>query len=132
MSIDTTKEIPSIKAQLKGVTDKELSKERLLDTYLTDTRTVYTILRSVSASGMTRHISLVVAGVGVDGKPDINDITYHAARAMGDKLQERNGHRTIRVNGCGMDMGFHLVYSLSSVLFAGEERAGYKLAQRWL
>jgi len=31
-----------------------------------------------------------------------------------------------------MDMGFHLVYSLSSVLFAGEHRAGYKLSHRWL
>lgn len=132
MSIDTTKEIPSIKAQLKGVTDKELSKERLLDTYLTDTRTVYTILRSVSASGMTRHISLVVAGIGADGKPDIHDITYHASKVLGDKLQERNGHRTIKVNGCGMDMGFSVVYNLSSVLFAGQERAGYELKQRWI
>jgi hypothetical protein len=130
----TIKEIPSIKAQLKGVTDKELSKETLLNDYFNglERPIVYTILRSVSASGMTRHISLVIAGIGVDGKPDIHDITYHAAQAMGDKLQERNGHRTIRVNGCGMDMGFHLVYNLSSVLFAGQERAGYKLAQRWL
>jgi hypothetical protein len=122
----------TIEAQLKGITDQELNKQRLLDTYFTDTNTVYTILRSVSASGMTRHISLVVAGIGVDGKPDLYDITYNAAMAMGDKLQERNGHRTIKVNGCGMDMGFHLVYSLSSVLFAGQERAGYKLSQRWL
>ncbi len=112
--------------------DQALSKERLLEEYLTDTRTVYTVLRSVSASGMTRHISLVVAGVGNDGKPAVYDITYHASKVLGEKLQERNGHRTIRVNGCGMDMGFHLVYELSSVLFAGQDRAGYVLSQRWL
>jgi hypothetical protein len=119
----------SIKAQLKGITDKELSKETLLNDYFNgeDRATVYTVLRSVSSSGMTRHISLKVASGG-----DILDITYLAAQAMGDKLHERNGWNTIRVNGCGMDMGFHLVYNLSSVLFAGQERAGYKLAQRWL
>jgi hypothetical protein len=118
----------TIAAQLKGVTDKELSKETLLKDYFNgDTFTVYTILRSVSASGMTRHISLKVA----QGS-NIYDITYLAAQALGDKLQERNGFNTLKVNGCGMDMGFHIVYSLSSVLFAGQERAGYKLSQRWI
>jgi hypothetical protein len=128
----TTKEIPSIAAQLRGITDQELASERLLKGYFKDTRTAYTILRSVSASGMTRHISLVVAGVNDEGKADLYDITWLAAHAMDEKVSERNGHRTIRVNGCGMDMGFHLVYNLSSVLYHGEERAGYKIKQAWL
>jgi hypothetical protein len=128
----TTKEIPSIAAQLRGITDQELASERLLKGYFKDTRTVYTILRSVSSSGMTRHISLVVAGVNDEGKADLYDITFLAAQAMGENLSERNGHRTIKVNGCGMDMGFHLVYNLSSVLYHGEERAGYKIKQAWL
>jgi hypothetical protein len=128
MIIDTTKEIPSIKAQLKGVTNKELAAHTLKLQYFNDKRaTVYTVLRSVSASGMTRHISLKVAQ-----GDDIYDITYLAAQAMGDKVHDKQGYNTIKVNGCGMDMGFHLVYNLSSVLFAGEERAGYKIAQRWL
>jgi hypothetical protein len=112
--------------------DQQLSKQRLLEEYLTDTRTVYTVLRSVSASGMTRHISLVVAAIGNDGDPALYDITYHAAKVLGDKLNERNGYRTIKVNGCGMDMGYHLVHSLSSVLFAGQDRAGYVLSHRWI
>jgi hypothetical protein len=128
----TTKEIPSIAAQLRGITDQELASERLLKGYFKDTRTVYTILRSVSSSGMTRHISLVVAGVNDEGKADLYDITFLAAQAMGENLSERNGHRTIKVNGCGMDMGFHLVYNLSSVLYHGEERAGYKIKQAWI
>jgi hypothetical protein len=118
----------SIKAQLKGVTDQELSKDTLRLQYFNGDRpTVYTVLRSVSSSGMTRHISLKVAQ-----GDDIYDITYLAAQAIGDKLHDKQGYNTIKVNGCGMDMGFHLVYNLSSVLFAGEERAGYKIAQRWL
>jgi hypothetical protein len=114
------------------VKDQDASKERLLEEYLTDTRTVYTILRSVSASGMTRHISLVVPGMDNAGKPALFDITYHASKVLGDKLSDKNGHRTIKVNGCGMDMGFHLVYNLSTVLFAGQDRAGYVLSHRWI
>jgi hypothetical protein len=124
-----TKEIPSIKAQLRGITDQELAREELLKDYFNgeERATVYTILRRVSSSGMTRHISLKIAQGG-----EIYDITYTAALALGDKLHDVNGFNTLKVNGCGMDMGFHLVYSLSSVLFHGEERAGYKIAQRWM
>lgn len=94
---------------------------------LGDEPNVYTILRSVSSSGMSRHISLKIAHKG-----EIIDITYLAARVMGDKLSEKLGHNTIRVNGCGMDMGFHLTYNLSSVLYAGQDRAGYVIKQRWI
>jgi len=118
----------SIKAQLLGITDQDLAKQELLKEYFNGNEpTVYTVLRSVSASGMTRHISLKVA----QGN-DIYDITYQAAQALGERVSDRNGHNTIKVNGCGMDMGFHLVYNLSSVLFHGQERAGYKIKQRWL
>jgi hypothetical protein len=123
------KETPSIKAQLRGITDQELARETLLKDYFNgeERATVYTILRRVSSSGMTRHISLKVAQGG-----EIYDITYSAAMALGEKLHDVNGQNTIKVNGAGMDMGFHLVYSLSSVLFHGQDRAGYKIAQRWL
>lgn len=124
----TTKNIPSIKAQLMGISDSELAAHTLKLQYFNGKRaTIYTVLRSVSASGMTRHISLIVAQ-----GDDIYDITYLAAQALGDKVSERGGYNTIKVNGCGMDMGFHLVYNLSSVLFKGEDRAGYKIAQRWI
>lgn len=116
--------------------------------------TVSTILRHVSRSGMQRSISLIVS---VDGAPF--DVTYWAARAMGERIDQTNGG--IKVGGAGMDMGFHIVYSLSHVLFAesgfmcigdgclandhsnppypARERdsmqhsdAGYALCQRWL
>ena len=124
-----TKEIPSIKAQLRGITDQELAREELVKEYFSgqERATIYTILRRVSSSGMTRHISLKIAQGG-----EIYDITYTAALALGEKLHEVNGFNTIKQNGCGMDMGFNLVYNLSSVLFHGQERAGYKIAQRWL
>jgi hypothetical protein len=73
----------------------------------------------------------------------IRNIGYLAARAMGDTWDsDRQG---IKVGGCGMDMGFHLVYSLGSTLWPkgtpkphgtsnGEpDRAGgYALKKEWL
>lgn len=122
----------TIEAQLKGVTDKELSKERLLSDYLKDTKTVYTVLRGASSSGLTQYVSLMVPGLDHEGKPDLYNITWHASNVLGDKLHDKNGHRVIKVQGGGMDLGFHLVYSLSSVLYAGQDRAGYVLSHRWL
>lgn len=107
--------------------DRDYAIEKLLTYYVKPGAKVYTILRHVSASGMSRDISLVIG----DGN-DIADITYYAAQALGDKLIESKGHRAIRQNGCGMDMGFDLVYNLSSVLFSGQERAGYVLKQGWI
>jgi len=115
----------SKKEQAKA--DRDYAKEHLLTHYVKEGDKVYTILRSVSSSGMTRNISLVVAKEG-----EMIDITYYVAHALGEKVSESKGHRAIKVSGCGMDMGFHLVYNLSSVLFAGQDRAGYVLKQGWL
>jgi len=75
-------------------------------------QTIYTVLRHVSKSGMSRDISLHI-GAG----SDVQTITWLAARALGWQLKEVHGSNAIRCPGCGMDMGFHLVYSLSRVLF---------------
>ncbi len=69
--------------------------------------TAYTILRHVSRSGMMRHISVI--------GPNTEDVTFWVARAMNEKQDPRNGG--IKVSGCGMDMGFHLVYGMSHTLY---------------
>jgi len=77
--------------------------------------TVSTILRHVSRSGMSRRISLIVSRDG-----ELVDITWDAARAMGETVKNRSGYvqdAGIEVGGCGMDMGFHIVYNLSRTLF---------------
>ena len=105
--------------------DRDYAKEQLLTHYLNESSKVYTILRKVSSSGMTRHYSLVT----VDNNFQISDVTYYAAKAIGWTLVESTGHRAIKVNGCGMDMSFHLVSTLSAVLFHGQERAEYILKE---
>lgn len=113
--------------------------------------TLYTILRHVSRSGMSRVIDVLVMGEGCEPR----SIAFQAHKALGEPLdRDRWG---VKVGGCGMDMGFHVVYNLSYTLFpkghecAGERcpsndhsnyrsqevpkhhnDGGYALRQRWL
>jgi hypothetical protein len=120
--------------KMKTLTKKEIknqaqeeAKARILELLDTGAErpTIYTILRKVSSSGMSRQISLKVIKEGV-----LYDITYSTAILLDLPLVE-GFNRAIRVNGCGMDMGFDLVYGISSRLFAGQERAGYTIRHEW-
>lgn len=89
--------------------------------------TIYTVLRHRSSSGMFRVIDLFVIRPDLwSGKQSIRSIGYLVADALGmSHDREREG---IKVSGCGMDMGFNLVYNLSSALFPeGFGEIGYKL-----
>lgn len=59
-----------------------------------------------------------IARLRENGEPTY--LGYNAAVAMGDRYDRDN--EGIRVGGCGMDMGFHVVYNLSRTLF----RDGYE------
>jgi len=110
--------------------DQQESVNNLLDLFDgNDSPRIFTVLRHVSSSGMSRDISLFYVKNG-----DIVNITYHASIALGWKLVERNGSRAIKVGGAGMDMGFHTVYTLSRVLYRGtvDGDAGYKLRHEWM
>ena len=80
---------------------------------------VYTILRSVSASGMTRRIDLYT--IQMTGKPfgtsrgEMAFLTDYAAKVLGYRHDYKWGG--LVVGGCGMDMGWHVVHSLGCVLF---------------
>lgn len=110
--------------------ERSESIERLRTLFAGDNKPViHTITRHVSASGMTRDISLIYVKGGA-----IHNITYSAALALGWPLRDKNGNRAIKVEGVGMDMGFHTVYTLSRVLYRDtvEGDAGYYLKQEWL
>ena len=128
---------------------KQSSKEKLLE-LVKPGDTVYTILRHVSRSGMSRVIDLVIMS---DGEPF--SISGWAADVTDSRLdRDRWG---LKISGAGMDMGFALVYDLSYRLFkegfncVGEgcpandhsngdrdytphqhSDPGYALKQRWL
>jgi hypothetical protein len=65
--------------------------------------TVCTVLRHVSRSGMSSSISVL--------DKDNSDISYLVARALGSTIDQKNGG--VKVTGCGMDMGFEIVYNMS-------------------
>lgn len=77
--------------------------------------TIYTILEHRSSSGMTRDIRLVILKTDDKGKPYALH-PNHSASVLLD-LPRSPKKEGIRVSGCGMDMGFHLVYSLASRLW---------------
>lgn len=72
--------------------------------------TVYTVLRHVSRSGMTRHID---AYVMTDGDPQW--LSGYIARA--GLYRRVSGGDSLVVGGTGMDMGFAVVYDLSRTLY---------------
>ncbi len=101
--------------------DRAEAVERLRE-WLKPGDTVYCVLRHVSRSGMFRVIDLKI--IGAEG--DMLHIGWNAARALDYGYDRRR--EGLRVSGAGMDMGFHVVYSLSSVLF----HDGYALKSRWI
>ena len=74
--------------------------------------TVYCVIRHVSRSGMYRVIDPMV----VDPEGGMRNIGYLAAKALEWGYDDNHGGG-VKVTGCGMDMVFHLVYVLGSVLF---------------
>lgn len=91
--------------------------------------TVYTVVRHVSASGMSRVIDLYHFSIR-GGKIHKSWLSGLAARAIGWRRDAK--HDGIKVQGCGMDMGFHVVSTLSRVLYPEADRPDYVLTQEWL
>lgn len=92
---------------------------------LKDVDTIYTVLTYVSQDGMTRYIMPLI----IREKKIINISRIVIAAGVGSTPRRRNG-QGVSVGGTGMDMGFHLVYSISQVAYGAHE--GYKINHRWL
>lgn len=99
--------------------------------------TVWTVLRHVSASGMSRTIDLFVIR---RNRPQ--RISHLVARAVGYGFDR--DHMGIKSHGAGMDMGFEAVYNLGYALWPKGTRrphstrngqpdtdGGYALKQEW-
>ena len=106
----------------KPKTEREEYIQKLRET-LNVGDTIYTVLRHVSKSGMQRRIDCYVMR---DNTPV--RLSYWIAKAL--CLKDKDG---IIVNGCGMDMGYHLVNSLSYAIHGMDHpQRGYTLEHRWL
>lgn len=86
--------------------------------------TVWTAIRHVSSSGMMRTIQVILLRNGEDGRgPSPLWIGYTVAKALALPYDTRR--EGVRIGGCGMDMGFNLVYELSSRLYGFSSPDGY-------
>lgn len=91
-----------------------------------------TMVRHVSPSGMSR----VIAVLGVDPTTgNISNVSHDVARVLGWSYD--SDHGGVYVTGCGMDMTFHTVYSLSRTIHAGKatnernnDNAGYLIVNQ--
>jgi hypothetical protein len=93
-----------------------------LQTLLSKGDEIYVVNRSVSASGMSRKVSVFAI---VDGR--LNSITHSVALALDTKVTDDSfGNRVITLKGAGMDMHFKLVYDLGLALFGD----GYALRKQ--
>ena len=82
--------------------------------------TIYTNILNADSRGMSRKMRVYF----VDDSGFIENITFDVAQVLGRPFRDHS----MTVQGCGMNMGFSVVYSLSEVLFDD----GYALEQRWL
>lgn len=85
--------------------------------------TAYTKLIHCSSSGMTRIIGVI----GIK-KNEPRYYSYKVGELLDYKCSDKFGEYGVKVGGCGMDMGFHLIYQLSSILY----KDGYAINQRWI
>ena len=100
--------------------------------------TVYTVLRQVSASGMSRRIDLYTFKPGAE--PGSEPVKLYLSGYVATSGQyRRHKHGAIVVGGCGMDMGYHLVSNLSYALHGydnhkgeGSDKSGYTLRHEWI
>ena len=88
------------------------ARERLA--FLRPGDVIQTQLLNVSRSGMSREIAVYIARLDDDGQPYIADLSWPVAVLTGQRLNDRGG---VIVGGVGMDMGFHLIYSLGRALY---------------
>lgn len=80
---------------------------------------VYTIVRNVSASGMSRRISVFMVEDG-----EIRDLDFLLVKA--GIAKRRGNSEGLFIQGAGMDMCFALVYDLARTL----HEDGYALTKR--
>ena len=92
---------------------------------------VYCVLRHCVRSGMMRVVDLFVKD-----EHGMRRISTFAARATGLRYNER--HEGLQIDGCGTDVGFEAVYSLSYALYGTDaegkydQEGCYSLRKEWL
>lgn len=117
--------------------------------------TLYTVVRHVARSGMSRSISVVRPVLAHDASScvefmrrgsellELEVLDYWISRGIGHRISRQHGG--IVMGGAGMDMGFSLIYRVGQALWPNgtvrphsqrngqpDTDGGYALKHRWL
>ena len=124
--------------------EKEILKKELIKLLNKAKRKVYCMVKHVSASGMSRDIDFYCF-THEKGKIIKHWLSYRIAGLLDYPFNDKR--ECVKVSGCGMDMGFSVVYNLGSYLFPKgdgktitgrngdkepETDGGYLLKHEWL
>ena len=110
---------------------KKMSKEerkelvKILRSYYKKDSTAFCNLKRCSSSGMYRHIQILATK-----KNRIYNLSYFVAELCGFSWKESTS--SVGVSGCGMDMGFHIVSTMSHFLYPNADRGEYYVNSRWI
>lgn len=77
--------------------------------------TLYTVIRGVARSGMSRSMDAYAMDGEIDGRIARQWLSYRLAAVNGYGWDVKR--ECLRLSGCGMDMGYWLCYSVSSMLY---------------
>lgn len=80
-------------------------------------QTVYMLVRTVSRSGMSRTISAWI----VDEHGELERLDWCIAQVTGWALSKNGG---VKIDGCGMDMGFHMLDYVTHTVFGRDAFRG--------
>lgn len=95
----------------KGTKADKAASLAFLSELLAPGDTLHTEVPHVARSGMSRHIRVLLVR-----DSDVRDLTSFVADVLDYSISRKTDGMV--VGGCGMDMGFHVVYSLSRQLFS--------------
>ncbi len=103
------------RTRLSEMTAEVERAREILHGYFPPGSSATTVVSHVTRSGMSRSIRVLVGNA--DG--EVSDLSWAVARVLGWRFDGEHGG--VKVQGTGMDMGFHLVYTLSVVLHRGAD-----------
>jgi len=107
----------------KNEEEREKIKNELKELLEKGNKTIYQVALNVGSYGTSRTIANFIA----TGKGEIINIDWYICKIL-SYVKFDDDRRGTRVYGCGMDMGFYIVYHLGIALY----NDGYALTQKWL
>lgn len=115
---------------MKYSAEEVTNAREMLAKYAPKGSTVHCVIRQVSRSGMSRRIDFYVIDASDKQRgPRLQYLTGWMSVLLGKTRSDKG----MRVDGCGMDMGFHMVDCLASALYGRDSRGlGNGLRHEWI